>query len=465
VRVLIGAIEIAGVGQGLTQGLRALGVDADLVLESEHPFAYGGAEVNAIVVRAWRFAGTWYRRLPMGRWWLRIPVAALHQFLGWVVLAWALSRYSHFVFLAGKSLTRTTVDLMLMRALRKRVVVIYLGTDARPPYINGSWPSGSVAAVALLTRRLKSIASLARQTRRVKSRVARTERLASVCVNAPGTSHFHERPVVNWFALGCPRSLAPAAQPGALPLPVGGTAVRRVTLVHAPSVPLVKGTVLIRAAVERLQQRGHPVDLVLMQGMRNDEVLEAIGRCDLVVDQMYSDTPMAGLALEAALLGKPALVAGYFAPQAAKTMAGLPMPPTRFVHPDDFESALEELVGDASAREALGAAARRFVDTHWQCEQVARRMIRILQGDIPESWMFDPRAVRYLEGCGLHEDAARERVRRLIEHAGPAALCLADKPELQQAYVDWAGPARHPGRIAREKPGGIGGESRQGTRE
>ena len=71
-------------------------------------------------------------------------------------------------------------------------------------------------------------------------------------------------------------------------------------------------------------------------------------------------------------------------------------------------------------------------------EQVARRMIRILQGDIPESWRFDPRAVRYLEGCGLHEDAARERVRRLIEHAGPAALCLADKPELQQAFVDWA---------------------------
>jgi hypothetical protein len=423
VRVLIGPVEIAGVAQGLSQGLRALGVAADLVLGSEHPFAYGGAEADSIVVRAWRLTGTWYRRLPMGRWWLRIPLAVLHLALGWVVLAWALPRYSDFVFIAGKSLTGTAVDLMLMRALRKHVAVIYVGSDSRPPYINGAWPSGSVAAVARQARRLESVASLARQTRRLKGKVARTERWASVCVNAPGTAHFHERPVVNWFALGCPRSLARAAQPSALPPPRDGS---------------VKGTELIRAAVERLQRRGLPVDLVLLQGMRNDEVLEAIRRCDLVVDQVYSDTPMAGLAFEAALLSKPALVAGYFASHVAQALAGQPIPPTRFVHPGDFERALEELVCDASAREALGAAARHFVDTQWQCEQVARRMIRVLQGDIPEAWMFDPRAVRYLEGCGLHEDAARERVRRLIEHAGPAALCLADKPELQQAFVDWA---------------------------
>jgi len=180
---------------------------------------------------------------------------------------------------------------------------------------------------------------------------------------------------------------------------------------------------------------------VLMQGMRNDEVLDAIRRCDLVVDQLYSDTPMAGLAFEAALLSKPTLVAGYFAPLVAHTLAGQPIPSTRFVHPLDFERALEELVLDASAREALGSAAKRFVDANWQCEQVARRMMRILQGDIPPSWWFDPQTVRYLEGCGLHEDAARERVRRLIEYAGPAALHLADKPQLQQAFVAWSGAA------------------------
>lgn len=426
VRVLIGPVEIAGVAQGLSHGLRALGIGADLVLGSEHPFAYGGNEVDALVVRVWRFSGTWCRRLPMRRWWLKLPLALLHLALGWLVLAWALARYSDFIFIAGKSLTGTVVDLMLMRALGKRVVVIYVGSDSRPPYINGAWPAGSVAG-------------LARQTRRLKRRVARTERWASACVNAPGTAHFHEKPLVNWFALGCPRHLARAPLPSASQPPRDASAARRVTLLHSPSHPVVKGTDLIRAAVERLQRRGHPVNLVLMQGMRNDEVLAAIGRCDLVLDQMYSDTPMAGLAFEAALLGKPALVAGYFAPLAAQVLADQPIPPTRFVHPADFERALEELICDAAARQALGAAARRFVDTHWQCEDVAQRMVCILRGDIPESWLFDPRTVRYLEGCGLHVDAARQRVRSLIDYAGPAGLCVTDKPGLQQAFVDWAG--------------------------
>ena len=64
-------------------------------------------------------------------------------------------------------------------------------------------------------------------------------------------------------------------------------------------------------------------------------------------------------------------------------------------------------------------------------------MLRILRGEPPASWWFDPANVRYLAGCGLSEDAARERVRRLIDHAGVAALQLADKPALERAFVSW----------------------------
>ncbi|MCB2020355.1 MAG: hypothetical protein KDG44_06105, partial [Burkholderiaceae bacterium] len=117
---------------------------------------------------------------------------------------------------------------------------------------------------------------------------------------------------------------------------------------------------------------------------------------------------------------------------------GLPVPPTRFVAPEAFELALEELVASASARAALGAAAAQFVRTQWSTGAVAARLLRILRGDVPPAWWLDPAGISYLAGCGLTEDVARARVRRLIEHAGLDALQLSDKPRLAAAFASWA---------------------------
>lgn len=428
-RVLIGPTEVAGVGQGLQRGLAELGVSAELVLECQHPFSYVADEATSPLVRAWKWAGTQARAIPMRRIWLKAPVYAMHLALGWPVLCWALVRYDAFVFLFGKTLTNTRLELWLMRALRKPVVVIFLGSDARPAYINGAWTDAGPAA-------------LRRTVRRQKRKLRWLERLATACVNAPGTSHFHERAVINWFTLGFPRSFAAEglADPASPPAAEGNIApaAAAVRIVHSPSKLAVKGTGQIEAAVERLQRRGFEIEFVMLQGLANEEVLSALRRCDLVVDQFYSDTPMAGLATEAALLGKPVLVGGYLARDMPDALGGAPVPPTRFVAPERFEQALEELVRSATMRAALASAALKFVQSEWSCQQVAGRLLCILRGEAPANWWFEPANVRYLAGCGLSEDTARERVRRLIDHAGVAALQLADKPALEQAFVNWA---------------------------
>ena len=439
-KVLIGPQEVAGIAQGLQQGLAGNGIASELVLECQHPFGYAADESSSLLVHAWKSAGTLARRIPTRKLWLKAPVYAWHLALGWPVLCWALARFDAFVFLSGKTLTNTPLELWLMRMLGKPVVVIFLGSDARPAYINGAWPASTAAA-------------LHRKVRRQKRKVRWLERLATACVNAPGTSHFHERPVINWFAFGLPRTTGTQAapgvrqevdSPGACPAAFDASRGRSgvtsdpLRLVHSPSNPVVKGTAQIQATVERLQQRGFNLEFVALKGVSNEQVLASLRRCDLLVDQLYSDTPMAGLATEAALLGKPALVGGYFAREMPEALGGMPMPPTRFVDPDLFEQALEELVNSASARAALATAASNFVQTEWSCDQVASRLLRILRGEASASWWFDPANVKYLAGCGLSEDAARERVRQLIDHAGVGALQLADKPVLEEAFQSWA---------------------------
>lgn len=429
-RILIGPTEVAGFAQGLQQGFAQLGVFSELVLECQHPFGYAGDEASSPLVRVWKWAGTMARAISMRQLWLKAPIYALHLALGWLVMFWALMRYDAFVFLCGKTLTNTRLELWLLRALGKPAVVIFIGSDARPAYINGAWLDSSPGA-------------LRRRVRRQKHKVRWLERLAAACVNAPGTAHFHEREVVNWFVLGFPRVVAGAAPAGHSPAvniePVAEhVSPVPVRVVHSPSNAAVKGTAKIQSIVENLRRRGFDIDFVLLKGLANEEVLAALRTCDLVVDQLYSDTPMAGLATESALLGKPALVGGYFARDMPLALGGAPVPPTRFVAPERFEQALEDLVSSASKRAMLGGAALTFVQSEWSCQQVAGRMLRILRGDVPANWQFNPVNVRYLAGCGLPEDAARMRVRQLIDHCGVAALQLTDKPALEQAFVNWA---------------------------
>ena len=441
-KVLIGPAEVAGIAQGLQQGLAQIGIASALVLECQHPFHYAAREASSPLIKAWKWGGTQARKIPMRQFPLKALAYAWHLVLGWPVLCWAVFRYDAFVFLAGKTLTGTRFDLWLMRALRKPVVMIFLGSDSRPAYINGVSNASTAAAMQ-------------RAARRQKRRLGWIERLATACVNAPGTAHFHEVPVINWFALGFPRfdaastspvrsGLAPNGTAGGLPDKAGPTdaddakAATLVRIVHSPSKPRVKGTAQIQAIVDRLKKRGLNLELVTLTGLTNEQVLAALRDCDLLVDQLYSDTPMAGLATEAAWLRKPALVGGYIARDMPQALRGMPVPPTRFVEPERFEAALEELVVSSSARKALASAAWHFVRTQWSCQQVATRLVCILRGDVPADWWFDPASVNYLAGCGLSEEAARERVRMLIAHAGIGALQLADKPELEQAFADWA---------------------------
>jgi len=427
-RVFVGPLEVAGIGLGLVQGLREGGTAADLVCAYGHRYAYGDDVPPGWLARVWMRLGRWRVALPRRRLLAKASAFALQQIVGWFVLVWAMRRYDAFVFLYGETITNTRVELALLRAAGKRVVVVFVGSDSRPPYIDG----GLFPADRPFDARAAQ-----RATRRQQLKVARLERAATVCVNAPAAAHFHRRRFVNWFALGIPRHVptSPAGAPG------DATAAATVRLLHSPSLPVLKGTAQIRACVERLRAKGLDVDLVTIEGRPNAEVLQALRDCDLVLDQLYSDTPMAGFATEAASLGRPVLVGGYRAEGAARDLAGLPLPPSCFVPPERFEAVLEHLVRDRAAREALGAAAQAFVRAHWTPAATAQRLLRMLRGDVPQAWWCDPARVDYLHGCGLSESTAREHVRVLVERCGPAALQLDDKPALRQAFIDFAAGA------------------------
>lgn len=424
-------------GHGIASGLRQLGIQAEGVFESPHPFTYETTQHTNIVAKWWCLTGGVARKLLARRSLLCGPIALIHFALAWPVLLLSLVRYDAFIFIYGKTITNTRLELYLMRILKKKTIVLFVGSDSRPPYVNGAW----IRADAKTMKRL---------TTKIRRRIHRFENAGINCINAPGTAHFHRHKVINWFAVGFPSTII-ARQSGSNIIKSESAnfelfrkGSEKIRLLHSPSNPKVKGTAIIERAIESMMQRGLPIEWIKITDLSNSQVLDEIQRCDLVVDQLYSDTPMAGLATEAAQFGKPTIVSGYMARSPQLIAGNWPTPPSHFIPPEQFENELEKLINSEEARRTLGKAASNFVSSAWSCNAVAGRLLACLRGEIPDDWWYDPSTTSYLQGCGLDEREGRRRVRELVAIYGESALGLDDKPILSKAFVDWALKNDHP---------------------
>lgn len=417
-RILIGPVEVSGVAAGLSQGLREQGEDAQVVLSCKHPFSYGG-DVEGVLFSIWRFFGG-LRSTPHQHILRKVMTVLLHRCWSFLVLVRVLFSYDAFIFLYGQSLTDTRFELWLLRLLGKKIIFIFVGSDSRPPYMDGGICAGDGDGGISDPR------VLSRLCRKSKLRIRRIEKYADFVINSPAAAHFHERRYINWFEMGLPRSFDFGGG-------VANPASEAVRIVHAPSNPQVKGSYKIEAIIGRLRDKGYLIDFVQIRNLPNARVLEELRRCDFVVDQLYSDSPMAAFAAEAACFGKPSVVGGYFASKVGRFVSDESLPPSLFVEPDEVESAIERLVTDTFLRRELGERARRFVQEKWCLTSVARRYLELLNGKSDARWWCDPQEVEYFEGCGLSRERVKGLMSSLVASEGMGALLLSDKPRLEQA--------------------------------
>jgi len=419
-RVFVGPVEIAGYYGGLAAALRGIGIDAVSVDLSDHRFGYARAHPTSVWIRAALWAERGSRAARGGPGVLRVPWRGMRLLTRIALLAWSLWRFDAFIFGFGNTLL-SGHDLPLLRLLRKRLIFVFNGSDARPPYIDGADMAAS---------RGMTVDECIRLAARRKAHIRRIEQYADAIVSLPTFSHFFERPVVDYLKVGAPWTPGDAGG--------GRENDGDIRILHSPSDPEVKGSERIRTAVEGLGAAGHPLRLIELRDVPNATVRAEIARADFVIDQLYSDTPMAVFASEAAAAGVPAIVGSYAWPELRRLYPDDALPPVAACHPDEVAAAIERLSTDAAYRATLGARAREFLETAWAPERIAERYVAILGGEVPPYWLFDPGNLRYLRGAGLSEERSREIVAAVLEQGGRGALQLADKPALERAFVEFA---------------------------
>jgi hypothetical protein len=424
--VFLAPIDICGIYSCLTRGLREIGCRADFLSLGVDKNGSWDDSDSDLPVRCFsrvhrRVADEGFRDSS----WLAHNIHKIQYVLVQVwLLAWVLLTYEVFILKSGLFIGLWGFDIKLLKLFRKKVVVIFQGSDSRPPFmrpvVDGEAPE-----------------DLLRRTGETKARVDHAWSFADVIIDNPLASHNHANRCCLYQTVGIvidEEKLQPGRVAAAANDPTDDDAVR---ILHAPSAPELKGTDRIRTCISDLRQKGYQIDYVEISGRPNSEVLQEIVRSDIVIDELYSDLHGAVFATEACAFGKPVIVGGYGKKHLDRFVPAPTSLPTVFVASDEFEVGLERLINDADRWNQIGDAAAVFFTDYASGGPAAERLLRIAAGEAPTEWFFDPLDVVYVEGVGAERSKIAANIAKLVDAYGPDALMLDHHPALRDAVLEF----------------------------
>jgi glycosyltransferase involved in cell wall biosynthesis len=415
-RISLGPGEVAGYFSRLKAGFDELGVPCEYFELFSHKFSYHESDY---------FLKTTCQRVVQLRdsknGVIRFVGRILFLFVRVAVLFYALLRCDVFIFSGFSSFFRF-FELPLLKFLGKKVLVIYLGSDARPPLFSGRHLDDVGAYIDPVSAHDEAVQQI--------KYIRKIEKYADVIINHTATSQFFSRSFVSLMAVGMPID-------SSMFFPPDTTDEKKIIrILHAPSRPLAKGSLFFGQVLDELRAEGYVIDFVELNGVPNKVVLQELQRCDFVVDELYSDAPLAMLATEAASFGKPVVVGGYYAKQIKIDNPNLELPPSLYVEPGDIKQAIRRMIDDREFRLALGKTAHAFVRDKWNVRSVANNYLRLIKDDIPDHWACTPITLPYFWGWGLSKENWRKQVGEYISKLGGDALMLNHNPKLKQRVLD-----------------------------
>lgn len=409
-RVFLGVREVAGYYANLERGFATLDVPCTRLMTARHKFEYVRAtwlERQAIAL------ADYYKTLNRKRFWGRSLSQAILT-IEKLLTAWVIWRHDIFIFGATTSLSdcltgkRKFTDLGKISRAGKTAIFVFHGSEVRPPWLNGATKDLTPAALAVRDARIGHYLSL-------------IETQCDAIVSHPPMALKQRKPFAQYLAMGVPFA-GPAHPRGASSSALAHQyrkGIDRTRILHAPSSPEFKGTAIIQETLEALQADGHLIDYIKITNMPHSAVLSELGRADLVIDQVYSDTPMAHFATEAAYFGVPTVVCGLDLPELNDHIPSDFRPPSQIGHPDDLHRLVLEMIEDPVGRRELGARAQVFVQQRWAPDAVARRFLKLACDQAPSEWFHDPTAdQRFTGGWGMSMQYWKRNVMRYFLHRG-----------------------------------------------
>lgn len=276
------------------------------------------------------------------------PLSITEKFSKHCFLYTSIFRFDVFHFYFGRTLSRKKRDLPILKSLGKKLLMEFVGSDAR---IANYLPNTKEVNIAKKSPE-KVIKNLTRLSKYIDVALVYDWELRAY------VEPYFKRVEIVRQRVELDKYLPQYPDPN-----------RKVPLiVHAPSHRELKGTDFVLAAIETLKSR-YTFDFQLIENMKHSEAMKLYGEADIIVDQLRIGTH-GGLALESMALGKPVIT---YLREESKEFYPKSIPIVS-ASTETVCEVLERLISDGALRHDIGVRGRKYMEEFHDSLKVAKRL-------------------------------------------------------------------------------------------
>jgi hypothetical protein len=188
---------------------------------------------------------------------------------------YALIKYDVFIFGFGSSFFPKNIDLFILKFFGKTIISnLGHGSEARPIYINGF-------------QSFHKVNYMIAHAKKMSKKIQFIEKNSSMVIASPLSSHYIKGPYINFLVLGIPYYKKNYKNYSARKL------VASVRVLHAPSHPAGKGSVIIRDAINSLKNKGYLINVARGSVVDQTALIEALQKKVIggAALDVYADEP------------------------------------------------------------------------------------------------------------------------------------------------------------------------------
>ncbi len=418
-KIFLGVQEIAGMMERLNNAFHEMGIESDFYCMDNYEF--GSDKKDKAILRKYKIHSN--KRIHatkeyMRNWWYFLQMWDIVY-----IFFHVLFRYDAFIFIFGhgmffynKYLSKIEeLEFFILKLFHKKMIMWLCGSDSRAPYCD-----------VYMYCCLNDPERLYRATQKRSKRIRMLEKYM-ILIDGGASSHFHRKPYLIYNCIGIPIDEKEKVH-------ISKKDNVKPTILHAPSDQKGKGTEAIRNVLKEIEKEGYDVNYIEVSGVSHNIVLEKMSESDIVIDQLYSDTPMAGFAAEASINAIPVIVSGYYA-EVYKETNPQPIAPTVYCKPDELKEKIIYLLEHKKEWERIGKEEQEYIENHCLSTIVADKFLRIFDGSYPDEWIMNPKDNDYIWGGGVDKKLVTDSIVKLIDNYGPQSLCLDEDSILYKKYI------------------------------